>query len=268
MCGGKAESALELDLYGETLHIHTIDEGSGDCILLLHGWGARGETYRCLIDMLSPYFRVLAPDMPGFGESQEPSFAYDTEHYAGFVEAFMKALSIPRATVMGHSHGGRTALFLASHPSADFSIEKLILIDSAGLIRKKSFAQKCRIARFKIAKFFLGNALMKRLSPDALERLRRKNGSADYAAASPVMRRSMVKVIHDDLRPFLPKIKVPTLLLWGEADTDTPISHAAIMEKEIPDCGLVKIPDAGHFSFLTDPDLTRLVLYSFLNVRP
>ena len=74
------------------------------------------------------------------------------------------------------------------------------------------------------------------------------------------MRRSMVKVIHDDLRPFLPKIKVPTLLLWGEADTDTPISHAAIMEKEIPDCGLVKIPDAGHFSFLTDPDLTRRVL--------
>lgn len=259
---------LELTLFGETLHIHYIDEGRGDCVLLLHGWGARGETYRCLIDMLSPYCRVIAPDMPGFGESEEPSFAYDTARFAGFVEAFAEALSIKKAVVMGHSHGGRTALYLASHPSADFSIEKLILIDSAGLIRKKSFSQKCKIARYKVAKFFLGNALAKRLSPDALERLRRKNGSADYAAASPVMRESMVKVIHDDLRPFLSEIKAPTLLLWGEADTDTPLSHAEIMEKEIPDCGLVAIPEGGHFSFLTDPDLTRRVLYSFLNIHP
>lgn len=259
---------MELTLYGETIHIHYIDEGSGDCVLLLHGWGARGETYRCLVDMLSPYRRVIAPDMPGFGSSGEPSIAYDTEHFAGFVDAFMKALSIPRAVVIGHSHGGRVGLWLAEHKNAYFSPAKLILIDSAGLIRKKSFSQKCKIARYKVAKFLFGNALMKRLSPNMLEKLRRRNGSADYAAASPIMRQSMVKVIHDDLRPALSSIDVPTLLIWGDADTDTPLSHAEIMEKEIPDCGLVKIPGGGHFSFLTDPELTRRVLYSFLNIHP
>ena len=259
---------LNLTLYGETLHIHYIDEGSGKPVLFLHGWGARGETYRCILDMLSPYMRVIAPDMPGFGQSDEPSFGYGTEHYAGFVRAFMKELGIDRAVVIGHSHGGRVALFLAENPPEDFTVSKLILIDSAGLIRKKSFAQKCKIARYKAAKFFLGSALVKRISPDALEKLRRRNGSADYAAASPVMRQSMVKVINENLRPSLSSISVPTLLIWGDRDTDTPPEHAEIMEKEIPDCGLVMIRGGGHFSFLTDPDLTRRVLHSFLNILP
>lgn len=257
---------MKLELYGETLNIHYIDEGAGEVILLLHGWGARGETYRCIIDMLTPHFRVIAPDMPGFGTSDEPSFAYDSEHYAGFVDAFLKKLGVASAILIGHSHGGRTALYYAAEESRTVQIPKMVLFDSAGLIRKKSFKQKCKIARYKLAKRLFGNRLIKRLSPNLLEELRKKNGSADYAAASPIMRQSMVKVIHESVRSRLARITAPTLLIWGEEDTDTPLSHAYILQKELPDCGLVKIPSANHFSFLSDPLLVRRVLYSFLDI--
>lgn len=257
---------LELELYGEKLNIHYIDEGAGDAILLLHGWGARGETYRCIIDMLTPYFRVIAPDMPGFGASAEPSFAYDSEHYAGFVNAFLQKLGIESASLIGHSHGGRTALFFAADEKRTIRIPKMVLFDSAGLIRKKSLKQKLKIFRYKVAKKMFGNSLVKRLLPDLLETMRKKNGSADYAAASPIMRQSMVKVIHESVRSRLSQIKVPTLLIWGEEDTDTPLSHAYILQKELPDCGLVKIPSGNHFSFLSDPLLVRRVLYSFFDI--
>ena len=120
---------------------------------------------------------------------------------------------------------------------------------------------------FKIAKKIFGTKLGEKLFPGFIEKMRKKNGSADYAAASPIMRKSMVSVINEDLFNNLSQIKSPTLLIWGEKDTDTPMYHAKTMEKTIPDAGLVTIAQGGHFSFLSDIQLTKRVLYSFLNVK-
>jgi len=256
-----------LEVCGESLEIEYIDEGYGDTVLLLHGWGARGSTYRCIIDMLTPHFRVVAPDMPGFGGSSEPSFPYTSENYAEFVRAFCKKLNITKAVLIGHSHGGRTIIKLMASEKTELTVPKIVLFDSAGLIRKKSLSQKIKIAKFKIAKKIFGTKLMSHISPDYIEKLRKKNGSADYAAASPVMRKSMVSVINESLADCLPKISAPTLLIWGENDTDTPMYQAETMKRNIPDSGLVTIKGGGHFSFLADPVLTRNVLYSFLNVK-
>ncbi len=250
---------------GEKLNINYIDEGSGTPVIILHGWGARAETYRSIINMLSPHFRVIVPDMPGFGGSDEPGFAYDAENYAAFVCDLLAELGIKKAHFIGHSHGGRTIIKLFSQ-KRNISADKIVLIDSAGLIRKKSFKQKYKIAKFKIAKKLFGVKLISKLFPDYIEKLRRKNGSADYAAASPVMRQSMVKVINENLFDNLAKISSPTLLIWGDKDTDTPLNHAKTMESNIPDCGLVIIPGGNHFSFLADIALTHRVLYSFFGV--
>ena len=253
-----------LDLFGDKLNIDYIDEGQGETVLLLHGWGARASTYRLVIDMLKPHFRVVAPDMPGFGGSDEPSFAYTSEDYAEFVRVFCDALGIKKAILVGHSHGGRTIIKLVTSDKTNIEVPKIILFDSAGLIRKKSFSQKMKIAKFKLAKKLFGGKLGQKLFPDLIEKMRKKNGSADYAAASPVMRKSMVSVINEDLSDSLAKISSPTLLIWGENDTDTPMYQAKKMEENIPDCGLVTIKGAGHFSFLTDPSLVMRVIYSFL----
>ena len=145
------EDVLLLETVGEKLNINYIDEGEGTPVVLLHGWGARAETYRFIIDSLRPHFRVIAPDMPGFGSSDEPKRAFETEDYAQFVCDFLDSLGIKRAHFIGHSHGGRTIIKLFSKERG-IEADKIVLIDSAGLIRKKSAKQKLKIARFKLAK--------------------------------------------------------------------------------------------------------------------
>ena len=100
--------------------------------------------------------------------------------------------------------------------------------------------------------------------PDALDRFRAHFGSADYNAATGFLRDTMVKAINEDLQPYLKNIARPTLLIWGDQDTATPMRDAHIMEKEIPDAGLVVVKNAGHFSFLKDPYLVIAVIQSFL----
>lgn len=88
---------------------------------------------------------------------------------------------------------------------------------------------------------------------DILDRMRAKNGSSDYRNSTPRMRAIMSKCVNEDLRYAMPSIKAPTLLIWGEEDTATPLSDAKIMESLIPDAGLVSFPGCGHYSFLDNP---------------
>lgn len=107
---------------------------------------------------------------------------------------------------------------------------------------------------------------MTKLFPDALNRFQKKFGSADYAAASPVMRGSLVKAVNEDLEPLLPQITAETLLIWGDKDTATPLSDGRKMEKQIKGSGLVVFSGAGHYSFLEQPYLFAKVIKSFLNI--
>ncbi|MDE5827850.1 MAG: alpha/beta hydrolase, partial [Duncaniella sp.] len=97
-----------------------------------------------------------------------------------------------------------------------------------------------------------------------LDAKRAKAGSSDYASASPMMRRILSKVVNEDLTDRLDKIKAPTLLVWGENDTATPLKDAKKMEGLIPDAGLVSFPGCGHYSFLDNPGQFAAVLRSFL----
>ncbi len=247
---------------GDDLDVNVIDEGKGKCILILHGWGAYGEVYRLIINLLKPYFRVIAPDMPGFGKTTEPSSAYDNQDYVDFVKAFVKKMDIQSLSIIGHSHGGRTAINLASQ-AYDFELRDLVLIDSAGILPKKTLKKMIKIKTYKISKAVLALKPVKKLFPDALEKAKKRFGSADYASASEIMRQSLVKNVNTDLSGVLCKIKVPTLLIWGENDTATPLSDAKIMEKSISDCGLVTIKNGSHFSFADNFPLTASVLKSF-----
>jgi pimeloyl-ACP methyl ester carboxylesterase len=102
--------------------------------------------------------------------------------------------------------------------------------------------------------------------PEALENWRQRLGSTDYAAASPVMRASMVQVVNADLTPLLGRIQAETLLIWGETDTATPVSDGQTMERAIAGSGLVVLPGAGHYSFLDAPYAFRAVVESFLGI--
>lgn len=254
---------MKLEFKNDILDIDYIDEGNGEVIILLQGWGTTASVYKTVINMLTPKYRVIAPDFPGFGRSTEPSFPYSAEDYSDFVLAFLKELGINKASFIGHSHGGRVIIELASRENLPVEIEKIVLMDSAGIVTKKKLSKRIRIRTYKILKNILLIPPVKAMFPDALPALKKKFGSADYASSSEMMQKSMVKLVNTDYSHRLCKIKAPTLLIWGDKDDATPLTHAKTMEKEIKDSGLVVIKDGGHFSYLADMALTRSVLHSF-----
>lgn len=254
---------LELEFKGDVLTVDHIDRGSGEPIVILQGWGTTASLYESLVRVLEGHFRVIVPNFPGFGASTEPSFAYDVNDYADFTVAFLKKLGIEEASFIGHSHGGRVCIELASRAELPIHIQKLVLMDAAGLVAKKSAAQRARIRLYKTLKRIVLTKPIQKAFPSALPTLQKTFGSADYASSSPLMRESMVKLIHTDYASRLKDISCPTLLFWGEKDEATPLAHAKIMERSIPDAGLVTVPGGGHFSFVDDPGLTARVLASF-----
>lgn len=127
----KEGKAVETVIDG--LKIRYIDQGSGTPVLLLHGWGVEASVYHLIIDHLSARYRVVAPDLPGFGGSQEPDRPWDSTDFAAFVEKFAAAVQVRDPVLIGHSNGGRIILRLASRPEAALRAKKIVLIDSAGL---------------------------------------------------------------------------------------------------------------------------------------
>jgi pimeloyl-ACP methyl ester carboxylesterase len=98
-----------------------------------------------------------------------------------------------------------------------------------------------------------------------LEKLKNSFGSDDYRNATPIMRETLVKLVNEDLKEYLPNIKAPTLLIWGELDTATPITDGEIMEKLIPDAGLVRVKDCTHYVFLEASAYVNKIIYTFLS---
>ena len=251
----------------DNIRINYEQKGSGDLIVLLHGWGSNIKLFSNLIDLLSKKYTVVAMDMPGFGESQEPPSAWCVDDYVDFVIKFLSDYDAKQVMLLGHSFGGRVIIKLNSRKDLPFTVSKVILVDSAGILPPKSNKKSWRTRKYKMGKAFLSTKIMRKLAPDALEKLRVKYGSADYVAASPLMRQVLVKVVNEDLEPLLPNIKCPTLLIWGVNDTATPLSDGEKMEKLIPDAGLVKLENAGHYSFLEQQFLFNRVMCSFMRTK-
>ncbi len=243
-----------------------IDKGNGDTVLLLQGWGTSVELYTAVIDKMAEKYRVLAPDLPGFGATPDPAEPWHVGDYADFALAFCEKLGIKRCIIFGHSFGGRVTLKLMARDDLPLTVDKIILTGAAGIRHELSEAAKKKAAAYQRTKKLLSCAPMKALFPNALEKLRSKHGSADYKAASPMMRQVLVNTVNEDLSALLPKCTPETLLIWGRNDDAAPYEDGQRMEREMPDAGLVTIENAGHFAFLEQPYLFLRVLSSFLGI--
>ncbi len=253
---------MEIKVNG--IKVNYIDEGEGIPVLFLQGWGTNIDLYKKLINKVSTLGRIIAMDLPGFGQTAEPLEAWDVGQYAEFVKEFIRSLRLKKVILMGHSFGGRIIIKLMSNLDNEFKVEKIVLLDSAGIKPKKTLKQQIKQKWFKICKKVVNSKVCRKLKPGLVEKLQRKYGSADYRNATPLMRQVMVKAINEDLTDYLPNIKVPTLLVWGDMDTATPLADAKIMEELIPDAGLVILKNTGHYSFLEDFYTFSRVIESFL----
>jgi pimeloyl-ACP methyl ester carboxylesterase len=241
--------------------------GDGEeTVVMLQGWGTHLGIYDSVANAINDKYRFVQFDFPGFGGSDEPREAWNVDAFADFFCSFMEALGIRKASLIGHSYGGRVIIKLANRADLPFEIDKIVLIDSAGILPKKTAAQKFKIKRYKILKKILNTKVVYALFPELIDDWRSRQGSADYRNASPVMRQCLVMAVNEDLTALLSGIKQETLLIWGDADTATPIGDAKIMEEKIPGSGLAVLAGAGHFSFLEQPVIFRNIMRSYFEI--
>ena len=245
------------------ISVNYIDEGEGETVLLLHGWGANITLYQSIVDTLKQGRRVLALDMPGFGKTPEPERPWCVDDYVDFVLKFILSFNLEKISVVVHSFGGRVFFKMNAKENLPFTIERAVLIDSAGILPKKTVGQKVSLRCYKIGRAFMSTKVMHFLYPDAVEDMRRNRGSSDYNSATPLMRDTLVKVVNEDLEPLIHLVKCPTLLIWGDLDTATPIEDARRMEELIADAGLVVCEGAGHFSYAEQPVKANGALKAF-----
>ncbi|MDE6287138.1 MAG: alpha/beta hydrolase, partial [Muribaculaceae bacterium] len=231
------------------LKLHYRKSGEGRPLILMHGWGCNMDTVASIERVAAETHTVYNVDFPGFGASEEPSEVWGVEEYTALIEEFARRLGIERPVLIGHSFGGRVGLLMASRTPVD----KLILVDAAGVKPRRGMRYYFKVYSFKTVKAICRLLLPRAKADAAIEKWRKRKASADYASASPRMRAILSKVVNEDLCHRMPLIAAPTLLVWGENDTATPLSDARRMEKLIPGAGLVSFPGCGHYSFLDNP---------------
>ena len=223
-------------------------------ILLLHGWGGSLNSFRSLENhLVKNNFSVITLDFPGFGGSDLPKFDWSLDDYVKVVFELLQAEQITKVCVVGHSFGGRVAICLASeHPSL---VEKLVLVDSAGIKPKFSLLKSIKIWRYKFLKKLKKIGWIKRDLSNF--------GSEDYKAMPPELKPVFNRIVARDLCEEAKKIQSSTLIVWGKNDKDTPFYMAKKLNKCIKDSAIITF-DGGHFAYLNHNYEFCTILENFL----
>lgn len=232
------------------INVKYIQYGKGKDIILLHGWGQNIEMMKPLGDAFCDRFRITILDFPGFGQSEEPKEAWTIDKYSLMLEEFVKQTGIKKPIVMGHSFGGRVAI----RYSARNNIDKLVLFGSPCIRTNEDLSLKVKI--LKKLKTLPG---MNKFG----EFMKQYIGSRDYKAASPIMRQTLVEVVNEDLSKYAREIEEPTLLIWGEQDTEAPVSDAKELEKIMMDAALIILPGT-HYAYLENLARVITILDNFI----
>lgn len=251
------EKQIEID--GLKVAYDESGDPAGNPVIIMHGWGCDHTTVASIASCLSDGMRVINIDLPGHGKTPEPPAVWGVEDFTVLIERLIDRLDLVSPALVGHSFGGRISILMGSRRN----VGKIVLVDAAGIKPRRKPGYYIRVYSYKTMKHLLPAILGKRLGKRLLDRYRNRVGSDDYRRSSERMRAIMSRCVNEDLKYAMPDIKAPTLLIWGEEDTATPLSDARIMERLIPDCGLVSFPGCGHYSFLDNRQGFHAVIREF-----
>ena len=230
-------------------------KGDGTPILLLHGWGGNLNSFRFLESFLiQKNHSVITIDFPGFGGSDMPLETFKLDDYYKIVSELLIAENIQKVNIVAHSFGGRVALLFAYNEPQ--KLNKLVLVDSAGLKPKFSLVKKFKIMRYKFLKKLKEKGLIKR---DLI-----KYGSEDYKAMPQNLKPVFTKIVNCHLDYTLSSITSPTLIVWGKDDDATPFYMAKKLNKNIKDSAIIKL-DGGHFAYLQNADKFAIIVDNFFS---
>lgn len=224
---------------------------SGDVVFFLHGYGGNKKSLEKIAKSSCMDKVCYLFDLYGFGETNMPTKCYDIYDYAISLYLFCIENQIKNVSIVAHSFGGRLATILSS--VFDINVEKLILIDSAGVKPKHNILYYLSVWKYKVLKKIHGKKLDES-----------KYGSSEYKNNNYLMRKSYVKVVNQHLDYLLSSVKAKTLLLWGNDDKDTPLYMARKTNKCIKN-SILKIYNGDHFMYLSKHSHIKKDIRLFLN---
>jgi pimeloyl-ACP methyl ester carboxylesterase len=263
---------LDIDARGIRVRFH--EHGEGKTLLLIHDFLSNRDTWTRTFDPLSAKQRVLALDLPGFGESEVPNPSKFSYTFAGFADAILDvtaALGLSRVSLLGHGLGASIALSLAAkHPSV---VENLVL--EAPLVLESNFGSLLSLASMPV----LGRLLFKQAFGAAAfgrmvlgkeseaERMRRYE-QFDTPAARESAHATFIGMLDTRaLVAVLPRITTRTLIVWGRNDTRSPAMHARLLSRQVAQSRL-EILDTGHTPHEELPLEFAEIVQDFLTPQP
>ena len=205
-----------------------VNPSAKETLLILHGWGSNKEIMKQAFSKEFQDYKHIYLDMPGFGASSN-EMILTTKDYGKIVQIFLETLAINPTIIMGHSFGGKVATLL--NPPC------LVLLSSAGVVTKKPWSVKVKIATFKL------------LKPLGFSKIRELFVSPDAQGMSHEMYETFKNVVDEDFEAEFAKSKSRALCFWGIDDTATPLYTGKKISELIENSQFYPL-EGDHFFFL------------------
>jgi pimeloyl-ACP methyl ester carboxylesterase len=263
-----------LEVAGIRLHLLDTGPKNAPAIIFLHGFGSSLQTWESWATVLSTQYRVIRFDLPGFAlTGPDPTGDYSDQRSVRILRALLDRLRLERASIVGHSIGGRIAWkFAAMEPSR---VVRLVLISPDGFAspgyaygKAPTIPAMVRLMRYALPKVLVRMSLAPAfgdpgaLTPELIDRY------YDLMLAPGVreaMLERMQQTVLEDPEPLLRRIQAPTLLLWGQKDGMIPFTNSADYLRNLPNGVLVPLPATGHVPQEEAPALALPPLEAFLH---
>lgn len=222
------------------MNIHYEIVGSGNAIVFLHGWGANKSFMQPLVSLFSKQYKCVNLDLFGFGSTHEIEDYHNFDDYVESFRLFLMKHQIENPILIAHSFGARLAILYADK----YPVSALVLTGAAGIKSKLTIKQRIKLYlhkhHFKV------------------------KGSYDYEHATPFLKKVLVEVVNKDLSDQIKKIKIPTLLIWGEKDKETPLWMAKRMKRLISNSNLIVFKNEDHFAYYHEVNRFCFIVKGFL----
>ena len=245
---------------------YLLDGESKRDLILIHGLGASAERWEHVIPNFAKDYRVIVPDLIGFGQSDKPTLDYTTEYLGKFIKKFLDHIDVNKVSIIGSSLGGQVAIdFTYANPS---KVDKLVLVSPSGIMKHSTPALDAYIMAAMYpnddsAEYaFQIMSGQKDIDENTVKRFveRMKLPNAKMAFMSTLLGLKDAELISQKLSA----INSPTLIVWGEKDPVIPIKYASSFISGINDCRFVKMLGCGHTPYVEKPDKFYQAVSDFL----
>jgi len=264
------------------IHVHEENSDKSQIALLIHGWSSSWYALSPFVPLVRDRYRVIAVDLPGYGESPRLPERTTIPAYADLLATLISELSDKPAVIIGHSMGGMIALTMTlRHPEL---VERMVLLNPTISGRLSVFINMFISPITIIERFSIANSIVSTFERYMLGITDRLMRPASFAARTEITDQDYVQLradarrpgqgrvraecframLENDLRGKLAKINTPTLALWGMEDNTVPLRDASVIADELADVDLRIIPNAGHWPQFETPELTRRYVRGFL----